>query len=153
MLLLLAAWLSLPQANRAPLIVILSRNVRPAAGATSNADAPPDIRAMTRSCWVRPWTSCKRRRAPRSLFASGTGCAASTTASSVLDARAQAPAGSIVDPPPDRPIPTMTPDDQQKLRKDLGKARDRQAVGVKGRQDADRAKGAKPDRDPSGQTR
>jgi hypothetical protein len=47
----------------------------------------------------------------------------------------------------------MTPDDQLKLRKDLGKARDRQAVDGKSRQDADRPKGAKPDPDPGVQTR
>jgi hypothetical protein len=99
---------------------------------------------------LREWTL----RVPLLLLSLALGgCAASTTESSVLDAHAQAPAGSIADPPPDRPTPTMTPDDQLKLRKDLGKARDRQAIDGKSRPDADRPKGAKPDGDPSAQTR
>ena len=99
---------------------------------------------------LREWTLCVP---PLLLSLALGGCAASTTETSVLDARAQAPAGSIANPPPDRPIPTMTPDDQMKLRKDLGKARDRQAVDGKSRQAADRPTAAKPDQDPGAQTR
>ncbi len=68
-----------PQASSARLIACLSASVSPSAGAAQSAEPPPDIRASTRSSGPRPRTRSRRRRAPRSLLASGTGCEASIT--------------------------------------------------------------------------
>jgi hypothetical protein len=62
------------------------------------------------------------------------GCATSITGSSLMDARAEAPAPmktssypAVEDMPPKRAVPTMTADEQSKLKKDLIAARDRRA--------------------------
>jgi hypothetical protein len=72
------------------------------------------------------------------------GCATSTTGSSLMDARAEAPMPSkangylpVEDLPPPREMPVMTPDERSKLKKELLAARDRQAVAAK-------AQGAEP---------
>jgi hypothetical protein len=64
------------------------------------------------------------------------GCATSTAGSSLMDARAEAPAPSktssypaVEDLPPKREI--MAADEQLKLKKELSAARDRQAASVK----------------------
>ena len=61
------------------------------------------------------------------------GCATSTTGSSLMDARAEAPAAPKTSPylpvevlPPARDKPTMTPDERSKLQKELIAARNRQ---------------------------
>jgi hypothetical protein len=68
------------------------------------------------------------------------GCATSTAGSSLMDARAEAPASApsqpniylpVGDLPPDRDMPVMTSDERAKLQKELIAARDRQAVVVK----------------------
>src|SRR5208282_5975977 len=63
------------------------------------------------------------------------GCATSTASSSLMDARAEAPAPPkisvylpVEDLPPKREMPAMTPDERLKLQKELIAARDRQAV-------------------------
>ena len=65
------------------------------------------------------------------------GCATST-GSSLMDARAEAPLPSktsvylpVDDLPPPREQPVMTPDERSKLQKELVAARDRQAVAAK----------------------
>src|ERR1700688_5131620 len=67
------------------------------------------------------------------------GCATSTAGSSVLDARAEAPAPPktsvylpVEDLPPKRDKPIMTPDERLKLQKELTAARDRQAAKARG---------------------
>jgi hypothetical protein len=64
------------------------------------------------------------------------GCATSTAGSSLMDARAEAPASPktsgyprVEDLPPQREI--MTADEQSKFKKELTAARDRQAASVK----------------------
>jgi hypothetical protein len=66
------------------------------------------------------------------------GCATSTTGSSLMDARAEAPAPAktsaflpVEDLPPDREQPAMTPDERSKLKKELIAARDRQTAAAK----------------------
>jgi hypothetical protein len=66
------------------------------------------------------------------------GCATSTAGSSLMDARAQAPAPSkpsayllVEDLPPEREERAMTPDERLKLKKELGATRDRQADPLK----------------------
>jgi hypothetical protein len=64
------------------------------------------------------------------------GCASSN--SSLLDARAEAPAPAdkylpVEDLPPKREKPSMTVDEQSKLKKQLMDARDRQGSAVKAR--------------------
>ena len=66
------------------------------------------------------------------------GCATSTAGSSLMDARAEAPASPktsgyprVEDLPPQREI--MTADERLKLTKELTAARDRQAAAVKAR--------------------
>ena len=68
------------------------------------------------------------------------GCATSTTGSSPMDARAEAPAPPktsaylpVEDMPPDRQTPTLTTDETSKLKKELLAARDRQTAAVKSR--------------------
>jgi hypothetical protein len=68
------------------------------------------------------------------------GCATSTGGSSLMDARAEAPAPPktsvylpVEDLPPEREKPAMTPDERLKLQKELIAARDRQASMVKAR--------------------
>jgi hypothetical protein len=68
------------------------------------------------------------------------GCATSTVGSSLMDARAEAPAPSkasiylpVEDLPPNREKPAMTADEMSKLKKDLSAARDRQTATVKAR--------------------
>jgi hypothetical protein len=63
------------------------------------------------------------------------GCATSTAGSSLMDARAEAPAPAkksvylpVEDLPPQREKPAMTPDERSKLLKELIAARDRQAA-------------------------
>jgi hypothetical protein len=67
------------------------------------------------------------------------GCATST-GSSVMDARAEAPKADsylpVEDLPPNRDKPTMTVDERSKLQKELIAARDRQASKLKTRQSA-----------------
>ena len=66
------------------------------------------------------------------------GCATSTGGSSLMDARAEAPAPPKTSAylpvevlPPAREKPTMTPDERSKLQKELIAARDRQELPVK----------------------
>jgi hypothetical protein len=66
------------------------------------------------------------------------GCATSTTGSSPMDARAEAPAPrkasaypAVGDIPPERAAPEMTADERSKLKKELIAARDRQASAAK----------------------
>ena len=77
------------------------------------------------------------------------GCATSTAGSSLMDARAEAPASSktsgyprVEDLPPQREI--MTADEQSKFKKELTAARDRQAASVKAQGGAAPAKPMKP---------
>jgi hypothetical protein len=79
------------------------------------------------------------------------GCATSTAGSSLMDARAEAPAPPktgvylpVEDLPPKRAKPAMTPDERLKLQKELIAARDRQAPGGKARGAAARAQPMKP---------
>ena len=74
------------------------------------------------------------------------GCATSTGGSSLMDARAEAPAPPktsvylpVEDLPPKREKPAMTPDERLKLQKELIAARDRQAPDGKARGGAARA--------------
>jgi hypothetical protein len=67
------------------------------------------------------------------------GCATSTASSSMMDARAEAPAPAktsvylpLEDLPPKRDNPVMTPDERLKLQKELIAARDRQAPKAHG---------------------
>ena len=67
------------------------------------------------------------------------GCATSTVGSSLMDARAEAPAPSkasiylpVEDLPPNREKPAMTADEMSKLKKDLSAARDRQTAKARG---------------------
>ena len=67
------------------------------------------------------------------------GCATSTAGSSLMDARAEAPAPPktsvylpVEDLPPKREKPAMTPDERLKLQKELITARDRQVPKAKG---------------------
>ena len=67
------------------------------------------------------------------------GCAASTGGSSLMDARAEAPAPPktsvylpVEDLPPKRAKPSMTPDERLMLQKELIAARDRQASKAAG---------------------
>jgi hypothetical protein len=61
------------------------------------------------------------------------GCATSTTGSSLMDARAEAPTSPpsaylpVEDLPPKRAAPALTADERLKLQKELIAARDRQA--------------------------
>src|SRR5665647_1409796 len=71
------------------------------------------------------------------------GCATSTAGSSLMDARAEAPAPPktsaylpVEDVPPRPEKPAMTADEQSKLKKDLTAARDRQALKGKAKGDA-----------------
>jgi hypothetical protein len=66
------------------------------------------------------------------------GCATSTAGSSLMDARAEAPAAPkpgayppLGNPPSDRDKPAMTPDERSKLKQELIVARDRQAAIAK----------------------
>jgi hypothetical protein len=79
------------------------------------------------------------------------GCATSTAGSSLMDARAEAPAPPktsaylpVEDLPPKREKPAMTLDERSKLQKELIAARDRQAPGGKARGGAARAQPMKP---------
>jgi hypothetical protein len=67
------------------------------------------------------------------------GCATSTSGSSPMDARAEAPVPPktsaylpVEDLPAPRETPVMTPDERLKLQKELIAARDRQAAAGKG---------------------
>jgi hypothetical protein len=73
------------------------------------------------------------------------GCATSTAGSSLMDARAEAPAPRktnvylpVEDLPPNREKPAMTADERAKLLKELTAARDRQTSQVKAREGAAR---------------
>ena len=66
------------------------------------------------------------------------GCATSTAGSSLMDARAEAPAPPktsaylpVEDLPPKREMPAMTSDERLKLQKELIAARDRQLAAAK----------------------
>jgi len=79
------------------------------------------------------------------------GCATSTAGSSVMDARAEAPASpktsaylTVEGLPPKRENPVLTPDERLKLQKELIAARDRQAAAAKARGGATRAEPMKP---------
>jgi len=79
------------------------------------------------------------------------GCATSTAGSSLMDARAEAPAPpktsaylAVEDLPPKRENPVLTPDERLKLQKELIAARDRQAAAAKARGGATRAEPMKP---------
>src|ERR1035437_5160304 len=74
------------------------------------------------------------------------GCATSTAGSSLMDARAEAPAPPktsvylpVEDLPPKREKPAITPDERLKLQKELIPARARQAPAGKARGGAARA--------------
>lgn len=78
------------------------------------------------------------------------GCATSTVGSSLMDARAEAPARpktsgypAVEDLPPRRE-PAMTADERLKLQKELIAARDRQAPGGKPKGDVARDESVKP---------
>jgi hypothetical protein len=78
------------------------------------------------------------------------GCATSNAGSSLMDARAEAPAPPkasaylpVEDLPPKREMPAMTPDERSKLQKELIAARDRQEAAAKA-QGATPAEPAKP---------
>ena len=84
-----------------------------------------------------------------SLFLGG--CATSTTGSSLMDARDEAPAppktGAYLPVgvlPPGREKAAMTPDERSKLQKELIAARDRQETAGKARAGAAQADPAKP---------
>jgi hypothetical protein len=77
------------------------------------------------------------------------GCVTTNPASSVMDARAEAPAPAHVYPPvevapagPDKPA--MTTDEQAKLKRELLDARSRQTEHAKARNDSSQAGRAKP---------
>ena len=79
------------------------------------------------------------------------GCATSTAGSSLVDARAEAPAVPkasvslpLGDLAPKRAVPAMTPDERLKLTKELIAARDRQAPAGKARGVAARDEPVKP---------
>jgi hypothetical protein len=79
------------------------------------------------------------------------GCATSTAGSSLMDARAEAPAIpkasvylSLEDRAPKRAVPAMTADERSKIAKELIAARDRQAPAGKARGGAARAEPMKP---------
>ena len=79
------------------------------------------------------------------------GCATSTAGSSLMDARAEAPAPPktsvylpVEDLLPKREKPAMTPDERLKLQKELIAARDRQAPASKARTPAAPAQPVKP---------
>jgi hypothetical protein len=79
------------------------------------------------------------------------GCVSSTASSSLMDARAEAPAPPktsvylpVEDLPPKREKPAMTPDERLKLQKELIAARDRQARAGKARGKDARAEPMKP---------
>ena len=79
------------------------------------------------------------------------GCATSTAGSSLMDARAQAPAPPKTSAylpvevlPPARETATMTPDQRLKLQKELIAARDRQGAAAKARGGIARAEPVKP---------
>ncbi len=70
------------------------------------------------------------------------GCTTSTAGSSLMDARAEAPAPPkasaylpVEDLPPQREKPAMTADERLKLQKELIAARDRQAAAAKAQGD------------------
>jgi lactam utilization protein B len=75
-------------------------------------------------------------------------CATSTADSSLMDARAEAPAPRVYLPvedlPPRPEKPAMTADEMSKLKKDLSAARDRQTSRVKAREGAAPPKPVKP---------
>ncbi|MBU6462956.1 MAG: hypothetical protein KGL35_21050 [Bradyrhizobium sp.] len=77
-------------------------------------------------------------RAPLLLSLSLGGCVTSTAGSSLMDARAEAPAHAttsaylpVEDLPPPRAEPAMTPAEQVKIKKELLAARDRQTAAGK----------------------
>jgi hypothetical protein len=79
------------------------------------------------------------------------GCATSTAGSSLMDARAEAPAPPktsvylpVEDLPPEREKPAMTVDERSKLKKELIAARDRQASDGNARAGAQRPQPIKP---------
>jgi len=80
------------------------------------------------------------------------GCATSTPGSSLMDARAEAPAHPkgpdvylpVHDLPPKREKPAMTADEQLKLQKELIAVRDRQASTGKAKGSAARAQPTNP---------
>ena len=80
------------------------------------------------------------------------GCAASTGGSSLMDARAEAPARpkgadgylAVHDLPPKREKPAMTADEQLKLQKELIAARDHQTSAGKAKGSAARAQPTNP---------
>jgi hypothetical protein len=79
------------------------------------------------------------------------GCATSTAGSSLMDARAEAPAVPkasvylpVEDLPPKRAVPAMTADERLKLQKELIAARDRQASAGKAKGAAARAQPMNP---------
>jgi hypothetical protein len=83
------------------------------------------------------WKNCRLSAAVAALLASALGlggCASSSTGSSLMDARAQAPAQApalhypAVEDVPLRRGPAMTPDQQMKLKQTLVAARDRQGA-------------------------
>jgi hypothetical protein len=79
------------------------------------------------------------------------GCATSPAGSSLMDARAQAPAPPktnaylpVEDLPPEREEHSMTPDERLKLKKELIAARDRQAAAAKAKGGPAQAEPVKP---------
>ena len=67
-----------PEASSAAFTACFSASVTPSAGATSSAEAPPEIRASTKSPSPKPARRSSMRRVAVSPARSGTGCAAST---------------------------------------------------------------------------
>jgi hypothetical protein len=79
------------------------------------------------------------------------GCASSGVGSSLMNARAEAPAPAktsgylpVEDLPPPREQAAMTPDERAKLKKELLTARDRQDAAAKAQGDISPAQPAKP---------
>ena len=79
------------------------------------------------------------------------GCATSTAGSSLMDARAQAPAPpktsaypAVEDLPPERDGRAMSPDERLKLKNELIAARDRQGAAAKAKGGTARAEPVKP---------
>lgn len=91
------------------------------------------------------WKNCRLIAAVAALLASGVGlggCATSSTGSSLMDARAQAPAQApalhypAVEDVPLRRGPAMTHDQQMKLKQALVAARDRQGAKASGERES-----------------
>ena len=82
------SWLmSAPAASKRRVMTCLSPSVMGGAGAGVSAEAPPEIRASTRSSAPAPRASARRSRAAAAPRSSGTGCPASTSCTRRVSAR------------------------------------------------------------------